>query len=251
MGQWFNGDTHNLATIARETGYPVVEVDGWKDRGHGAFADHVGVVVLHHTAGPEPEDSSSNFPSLNVVTHGRSDLEGPLAHYGIGYDGAIYVIAAGVAWHAGSGGWNGFSGNETAIGIEAEDSGDGDWTPEQLDAYPRLVARICWFLGISEAGVCGHQEWAPDRKIDPAGIDMNSFREEVAYYLANPEDVRKEDMTYEDIKNAVREVLDEDRYTSRVGDSTVKLSLADSVLDTNSFAYELRHGRYHCGCKAQ
>lgn len=247
MGQWFNGSTHNLATIARETGYPVVEVDGWHDRGHGGFADHVGVVVLHHTASCEPEETSSNAPALDVVTYGRSDLEGPLAHYVLGFDGTIYVVAAGNAWHAGSGGWQGFSGNETAVGIEAEDSGDGDWTPEQLDAYPRLVARICWFLGISESGVCGHKEWT-SRKIDPAGIDMNSFREEVAYYLANPEEVRKEDMTYEDIKNAVREVLNEDRYTSRVDGSTVKLSVVDSVLDTNAFTYDLRHGGHQCGC---
>ncbi|RCW39989.1 N-acetylmuramoyl-L-alanine amidase [Halopolyspora algeriensis] len=193
MGQWFNRPGSNLATVARDTGYPVVEVPGWTTRGHGPLGNHVGVVVAHHTAGPEPEQTSSNYPSLDVVTHGRPGLPGPLSHFGIGYDGTVYVIAAGLAYHAGRGGWAGFSGNSTALGIEAEDSGDGDWTPQQLDVYPRLVARTCRFLGISAAGVCAHREWAPNRKIDPAGIDMDAFRRRVADYLAHPETIPKED----------------------------------------------------------
>lgn len=185
MGQWFNGPGEDLATLARETGYPVVEVDGWQWRGHGPLADHVGVVVCHHTASCEPHETSSNAPALDVVTHGRAGLEGPLSQYVLGYDGTIYVVAAGNAWHAGTGGWRGMSGNEVALGIEAEDAGDGDWTAAQLDAYPRLVARICQFLGINAAGVCGHKEWT-SRKIDPAGIDMHDFRRQVADYLAHP-----------------------------------------------------------------
>ncbi|MDR7302696.1 N-acetylmuramoyl-L-alanine amidase [Haloactinomyces albus] len=153
-GQWFNRPGSNLATLARETGYPVIEVSGWSTRGNGSLGSHVGVVVCHHTAGPEPEQTSSNYPSLNVVTYGRPGLDGPLSHFGIGYDGTIYVIAAGLAYHAGAGGWAGFSGNSTALGIEAEDSGDGDWTPQQLDVYPRLAARICQFLGIGASAVC-------------------------------------------------------------------------------------------------
>lgn len=205
-GQWFNRPGSNLATLARETGYPVVEVPGWATRGHGSLGSHVGVVVAHHTAGPEPGQTGSNYPSLGVVRDGRPGLPGPLSHFGIGYDGTIYVIAAGLAYHAGSGGWAGCSGNACALGIEAEDSGDGDWMPQQLDVYPRLVARICQFLGISEAGVCAHREWAPGRKIDPAGIDMHAFRRQVADYLAHPETIRKEDdVSAEEVWN--RELL--------------------------------------------
>lgn len=189
MGQWFNGPGEDLATVARATGYPVVEVPGWRGRGHGPLDDYVGVVVCHHTAGPEPEDTAENYPSLGLVRDGRQGLPGPLAHYGIGYDGTVYVIAAGLAYHAGAGGWAGFSGNSVALGIEAEDSGDGDWTGEQRDVYPRLVARACLFLGIDSSRVCAHREWAPERKEDPAGIDMRRLRARVAHYLRSPSEI--------------------------------------------------------------
>lgn len=193
MGQRFNRPGSNLATIARETGYPVIEVPGWSHHDHGAFANHVGAIVCHHTAGPEPERTASNYPSLNVVRNGRSDLPGPLSNYGIGYDGTIYVISAGTCWHAGRGGWAGMSANSQAIGIEAEDGGDGDWTREQLDVYPRLCAVICQFLAVTAAAVCGHKEWCspPGRKPDPAGIDMRAFRKQVDHYLHNPHEIRR------------------------------------------------------------
>lgn len=190
MSQWFNRPGSNLATIARETGARVVEVPGWTRRGHGGLGNHVGAIVCHHTAGPEPERTASNYPSLRVVRDGRTGLAGPLAQYGIGFDGTIYVIAAGLAWHAGSGGWRGSRGNSQAIGIEAEDGGDGDWMPAQLDVYPRLCAAICQFLGVDAGAVCAHREWAGPRKIDPAGIHMPGFRQTVAGYLARPHTIR-------------------------------------------------------------
>lgn len=195
MGQWFHRPGNNLATVARETGYPVVEIPGWSTRGHGPLADAVRPVVCHHTAGPEPEQASSNYPSLAVVRDGRADLPGPLSHYGLGFDGTIYVVAAGLAYHAGEGSWKGWTGNACAIGIEAEDGGDGDWTPAQRDAYPRLVARICQFLGVGAEWVCGHKEWSPGRKIDPAGIDMTAFRRQVAAYLTQPDTITAKDDT--------------------------------------------------------
>lgn len=190
MSQWFNRPGSNLATIARETGAKVVEVPGWTRRGHGGLGNYVGAVVAHHTAGPEPERTSSNYPSLRVVRDGRAGLPGPLSQYGIGFDGTIYVIAAGLAYHAGSGGWRGCRGNSQAIGIEAEDGGDGDWLPAQLDVYPRLCAVICQFLGVDAGAVCAHREWAGPRKIDPAGIHMPGFRQTVAGYLAAPHTIR-------------------------------------------------------------
>lgn len=210
MAQWFNGPGEDLASVARETGYPVVEVDGWRQRGHGGLADHVGVIVAHHTASCEPEETSSNAPALDIVTHGRAGLPGPLAHYVLGYDGTIYVVAAGLAYHAGAGSWRGMSGNGAALGIEAEDSGDGDWTRQQLDAYPRLVARLCQFLGTDQRGVCAHREWAPDRKVDPSGIDMPDFRRQVADYLAHPHQITtQEDTMQADERDALFRILEQ------------------------------------------
>lgn len=178
-----------LADAARLTGYPVTEMRGWRGHNHGPMADHIYGTICHHTAGAEPP-RTSDFPTINVVRNGRAGLPGPLSQYGLGFSGRIYVISDGLAYHAGSGGWRGVSGNSRMIGIEAEDSGDGDWTPEQLDCYPRLVAAIQDYLNSDAGWVCGHKEWTR-RKIDPAGIHMPDFRGTVAGYLRTPALLRR------------------------------------------------------------
>lgn len=178
-----------LAEAARLTGYPVTEMRGWRGHNHGPMAEHIYGVVCHHTAGAEPP-RSSDFPTIGVVRDGRAGLPGPLAQLGLGFSGRIYVISDGLAYHAGTGSWRGVAGNSRMIGIEAEDSGDGDWTAEQLDAYPRLVAALHTYLGTDAGWCCGHKEWTP-RKIDPAGIHMPDFRGGVAHYLANPHLIRR------------------------------------------------------------
>ncbi|MFR9807053.1 N-acetylmuramoyl-L-alanine amidase [Pseudonocardia sp. RS010] len=182
-----------LADAARLTGYPVVELHGWRARGHGGMAA-VELFTLHHTAGPK----AGEYPSLAVVRDGRAGLAGPLAHFGLGRSGTIYVNAAGLAWHAGVSRWAGvdpdgtkfdFSDlNSRALGCEAEDDGDGVWTAEQLDCYPRLAAACLYYMRRSAARVCAHRECATPigRKPDPAGLDMNAFRARVAYLLTNP-----------------------------------------------------------------
>lgn len=173
-----------LADAARLTGYPVVEVTGWRDRGHGGFAAVEGVVT-HHTGGPK----AGEYPSLAVVRDGRADLPGPLSAFGLGRSGTVYVIAAGVSWHAGASAWAGFSDlNSRFLGIEAESAGDGSWTAEQRDAYPRLVAACLYYMRRDAGRVCAHRECAlpAGRKPDPAGIDMGQFRARVAELLADP-----------------------------------------------------------------
>lgn len=173
-----------LADAARLTGYGVVEVAGWRGRGHGGFRA-VETVVLHHTA-----DGPGEYPSLRVVRDGRSDLPGPLCNFGLGRSGTIYVVAAGVAWHAGASTWAGFSDlNDESIGIEAESAGTrDDWTAAQRDAYPRLVAACLYYLRRGAERAAGHKEVClpRGRKIDPAFYDMNALRARVSYLLADP-----------------------------------------------------------------
>jgi N-acetyl-anhydromuramyl-L-alanine amidase AmpD len=128
------------------------------------------------------------MPSLGIVTNGRPDLSGPLAQLGLGRDGTYYVIAAGRAFHAGAGTWQGISaGNTSFIGIEAENTGvtsgpNADtWPDVQMDAYRRGVAAILRKLGADPIMCCGHKEYAtpPGRKTDP-DFDMNAFRQQVA-----------------------------------------------------------------------
>jgi len=167
-----------LADVAASTGCVVAEYPDWETRGSFTFSP--GGVVWHHTA--TPASSKGDYPTLNLIVNGRSDLPGPLANYGLGRSGTIYVIAAGKANHAGSGGWKGLVGNASVIGIEAEHPGTKGtpWPAEQLDAYRRLTAAICLELGVGADMVCGHKEWAPTRKIDPIDLNMTSERAAVA-----------------------------------------------------------------------
>ena len=66
---------------------------------------------------------SGNNPSLEVCINGRPDLAGPLCNVMVGRDNTMFVVAAGRANHAGSGGWRGRSGNSTVYGIERENTG--------------------------------------------------------------------------------------------------------------------------------
>jgi hypothetical protein len=171
-----------LADELRRSGLPVREVAGWKARGHGEMGQILGVLA-HHTAGPQV----GNYPSESVVVNGRPGLEGPLANLGLARDGTWVVIAAGQAWHAGTGSISwcpANTGNARLVGVEAESCGTrDDWTDAQRGSYPRGVAALLRYLQLPAERAIGHKEWAPTRKIDPAFWDMNTFRSDVARWL--------------------------------------------------------------------
>lgn len=175
-----------LPTHLRQWGLKVVEKDGWRGRGRPyTFAPKA--VICHHTASGS---SSGNFGSEGIVTHGRSDLPGPLCQFLLGRDGTVMIIADGYANHAGYGGPRAGipanMGNTYAYGIEAENNGLGEpWSKEQLNAYYRLCAALLQYMGTNDVSkVFAHKEWAPGRKIDPAGLNMDHFRDNVRKALA-------------------------------------------------------------------
>ena len=189
-----------LADACRDTGYPVVEVPGWRTRdvlddegrpkpmtaGHG--------VVGHWTAGPDSWETHSNTPSLNTIINGRTGLRGPLAQIYTAFDGTLYVVAAGLCNHAGVSGWLGETGlNDTFVGNEVESPGDFSYTPEQLDVTPRLHAALLRRMDRTADWSCAHFECAlpAGRKPDGPARDMNAFRRTVAGYLADPSTIRK------------------------------------------------------------
>lgn len=175
---------NDLATAVRKSGLPVVETNGWKSRGHGPFVA-VETIVCHHTAGP----ASGNMPSLGVVTNGRAGLAGPLCNLGLGRDGTVYVVAAGIAWHAGVVRSSAYQ-NTHAIGIEAEATGTGPWSSVQMDAYAKLCRALCDHYDIPIARVLGHKEVCapPGRKIDP-NFDMGAFRKRVTNATLTEDDM--------------------------------------------------------------
>lgn len=174
-----------LVDAARLTGYPVVDLPGSRTRGHGGMRVVEGVVG-HHTAGAALGD----YPSLRIVRDGRLDLAGPLSHLGLARSGTIFVIAGGLTYHAGASTWAGFADlNDEFLGIEAESCGvRDDWTPEQRDCYPRLIAALLYFMRRDASRFAGHREIARPlgRKIDPAFWDLPAVRAQVAWLLAAP-----------------------------------------------------------------
>lgn len=169
-----------LPDILARANIKYAEQPEWRTRGRAEMGIVRGVMI-HHTAG----SPVGNMPSLDLLTRGRSDLAGPLAQLGLGRDGTFYIIAAGRANHAGIGVWRGItSGNSSFIGIEVENTGkEGDTYPEaQLDALRRGVAAILKQIGADATMVCGHKEYAPQRKIDPLW-NMAEFREKVSALL--------------------------------------------------------------------
>ena len=170
-----------IADQARNWGLTVVEVDGWRERGSASFSP--AGVVCHHTAGP----ASGDIPSLRLLINGREDCAGPLCNFGLARSGTVYVVAAGRANHAGKGGWKGLVGNSSVMGIEAENTGRGEpWPDIQLRAYERLVAALVSGMNSRVELVCAHREWAPGRKPDPAGIEMDPFRAEASRLVGEP-----------------------------------------------------------------
>ena len=208
----------DLADAARKSGLKVTEVTGWRTRGHGPMTAVRGV-MCHHTAGAR----TGNYPSLTIVRDGRPGLEGPLSQLGLARDGSVLVIAAGIAWHAGAGSWPGLTGNSDTVGIEAESVGDGkDWTAAQRAAYPRLCRALAQHYNVPASRVISHKEWAPTRKIDPAGIDMNALRAAVAKTTATQED---DDMTPDEYRQVFADILGE----AAAGDTAFGRAIRDRI----------------------
>ena len=169
----------NLADILRNAGLNVVEVDGWKTRGHGQM-NPIKSIIVHHTAGP----ATGDFPSLKIVRDGRSDLPGPLSQLGLGRTGTWYVIAAGLSYHAGATINDSLYANVNAIGVEAEgtglpatDTGHVHWPEVQWQSYVKGVKALQAAFSVPTSRVLGHKEAAAPlgRKIDP-NFSMAEFR---------------------------------------------------------------------------
>lgn len=173
------------ADAARWAGLPVTVVPGQETRGHGGMRA-LEIVTGHHTG--TPDSAAGDYPSRNVVTNGRAGLAGPLCNLGLGRTGMVYVVAAGCAWHAGASAFAGFTDlNDEAVGIEAEDNGDGKWSPAMLRAYPRLVAGLLHYMRRGVDRYCSHRTCAvpAGRKPDPAGISDAWMRAEASAVLAS------------------------------------------------------------------
>jgi peptidoglycan hydrolase-like protein with peptidoglycan-binding domain len=165
-----------LERAVKDAGVKYKKVSGWASRGHGSMGS-IKTIVAHHTAGP----LRGNSPSLNVVAYGRPGLSGPLSQLFLARDGTVYLVAAGLSYHAGRVRSNSYS-NSHSIGIEAENTGlsNDPWPAHQIDAYAKLCKALCKEFGLSTSRVLGHREVCSPvgRKSDPS-FSMSDFRKKV------------------------------------------------------------------------
>ena len=159
----------DLAAVLELAGLTVIELDGWQDRARGSGGYDAGapsVVMVHHTASPP---SSSGRPDAEYCA--LYDEDAPLSNLCLDRDGVWWILAAGATNTNGAGGPLGDvdedAMNLAAIGIEANGGYGEPWPDVQTRAYVAGVAALCAAYGIGD--VFAHFEWAPTRKVDPAG----------------------------------------------------------------------------------
>lgn len=131
---------------------------------------------------PNHGDRRGQRPEL-VVIHYTGMADGPAArarlcdpeaevsaHWLIHEDGRTEALVPEDrrAWHAGAGSWQGRDDvNSRSIGIELVNPGDCPFPEPQMTALEALLSQIMARWEISPAGVIGHSDMAPGRKIDP------------------------------------------------------------------------------------
>ena len=201
-----------LLRAVKASGLPYTAVAGWRTRGRREMGT-IRTITCHHTATPRSFKRSSDYPTMGVVRDGRPGIPGPLAQLGLGRSGHVYLIAAGVANHAGRSRAASMT-NPHAIGIEAEGAMEA-WPKQQYDAYVRLVAALRNEFG---AQVLGHKESAspPGRKSDPS-FSMPRFREAVEAARKRPS---KPTPTPAPTKKGILGMTGYEQY-SRIGDQTI------------------------------
>jgi N-acetylmuramoyl-L-alanine amidase-like protein/LysM domain-containing protein/putative peptidoglycan binding protein len=185
----------DLADVLRGAGLSVEEVDGWQFRARGGagYASSGPVaIIVHHTASGPGNDGPGDVQRLTF----DCDVK-PMSNLYLDRSGRWWVCAAGATNTNGKGGPLGplpkDSANSRVIGIEAGNNGVGEpWPDVMQDSYVLGVAAMAAAYGIAPAHVYAHHEWAPSRKIDPAGPsrfgsvnpnqswDMTRFRAAVA-----------------------------------------------------------------------
>lgn len=159
------------------------------------------MIVIHHIGSKDGKLYSVSgavawFTNENLHRNPRTGaIENKVsAHYIIPrdtYDGTADMIALvrhdNVAFHAGESSWK-VGGqqrtniNNYSIGIELE--GDGnlvEYTDFQYDRLAELVRELVQNYDISENNIVGHEDVAPDRKVDPGRLfDWKRLRSDIS-----------------------------------------------------------------------
>ncbi len=166
----------DMADILRAAGVAVVEQDGWQHRARssgGYESDRPWCVMWHHTASAPGADPANDAAYMSY----NADAA-PIANILLARDGTAWVLAGGATNTNGSGSGDIHTSrgvvphdamNTYAIGMEIQNSGVGEPYPQvQIDAAFQLSNALTAAYGLAANDVGTHNEYAPDRKIDPA-----------------------------------------------------------------------------------
>lgn len=170
----------------RARGFVVNEHSGWRTRGvDGRDMKRAQSLLMHHDVSRPP----ANYPLASMIKNGRGQpgtkghLKGPLSQWGVGRQGTIEVLAAGLAYHAGRT-RNDWSANDRAQGCEAANRGTGSvkdpdepWPAASMAAQRALAEEFMREYDVGTNRIRGHKEEClpAGRKIDPVH-DMDAFR---------------------------------------------------------------------------
>lgn len=135
-----------------------------------------------------PKENRIQFPDVLPETMKRSYAS---AHCMIGRAGKnmIMVPADKQAYHAGKSSFGGITNwNQWSYGIELIGSKDSQFTDAQYRTCAKVCARLMDEHPISIDMVVGHEEVAPNRKVDPGiatgNFDMERLKSLIHVYLA-------------------------------------------------------------------
>lgn len=158
---------------------------GWETRGK-AIAKHIGVID-HHTGPSRVYDGILKYMAVNSSIAPLCNISSsdPNRTGGIC---RVTVVASGKANHAGRGylPWTGSNGgNVRALGWEGQNDGDEDWHPLHLEAVAIGNAALLSFMGSGVNKLADHKTYAPRRKVDRYGVDIEDWRKRVASIMEN------------------------------------------------------------------
>lgn len=121
------------------------------------------LIVLHYTA------MASARSACDWLCNPEAEVS---AHYLISRTGEVIRLVAEDkrAWHAGAGRWGAITDvNSHSIGVELDNDGSSPFSAPLMEALEALLPGVMGRWGIRPAGVIGHSDMAPGRKIDPGG----------------------------------------------------------------------------------
>lgn len=193
-----SGDPMTVVDVLRAAGLTVVEMPGWHGRHRFLSRFRPKAVMWHHDAmalgwNSDPDDD------LNVPKYmARPGKLG--SQFWVGRDGTWVVVADGRMPHAGRGpGRRGIrrnKGNLETYGIETDHTVGTPWPDRQVASIIVGSAALCAHFGFDPNDCLGHKEYAPGRKIDPSGADMNDWRGRTAAAMTGVPPVRPAGGTY-------------------------------------------------------